>query len=133
MKHGTHLIRLSIIHSIFYHITRIYKHTFRFLTQDSSKVLQRLSEVKLGSFKRWIYVGHCSPIYREDKQLRGKLQTCPQILHTRFTNEIRTLMFSLFISCCTNLRLRPLRHPTPESLFVPKLAASSFSLVVYLC
>jgi hypothetical protein len=133
MNCGTHLIRLSIIHSIFYHITRIYKYTFDFLTQDSLKVFRRLSEMKLEPFKRWIYVGHCSPIYREDEQFHGKLQTGSQSSHIWFTNDMGTLLSFHFLSCCTKLRLRPPRHLTPESLFIPKLAASSFFLVVCLC
>jgi hypothetical protein len=52
MKPGTHLIRLSIIHSILLHITRIYKHTFGFLAQDSLKVLRRLSEMKLEALEK---------------------------------------------------------------------------------
>jgi hypothetical protein len=118
MECGTHLICLSIIHSIFYHITSVYKQTFDFLTQDSSKVLRRLSEMKLGAFKRWIYATHCSPIYRGDVQLRMKLHACSQSLHTWFTNDIRELLFFSFsfllhksqISSASSLRIRQLLH-----------------------
>jgi hypothetical protein len=52
MKYITHLLSLSIIYSIFLHITKVYKHTFDFFAQDSSKVLRMLSELKLKALKR---------------------------------------------------------------------------------
>jgi hypothetical protein len=52
--------------SIFSYIKQVYKHTFISLTQDGTKVLQRLSNMKLWQSKKVLYAGHSSPIYRED-------------------------------------------------------------------
>jgi hypothetical protein len=52
MKYETHLLSLSIIYSILLPITKVYKHTFSFFIQDSSKVLRRLYRMKLEALKK---------------------------------------------------------------------------------
>ena len=78
IQYETHLICHSIFYPIFLRIKQVYKHTFDFFAQDSSKILWKLSKMNLNALERWTYVGSRSPIYREVKQLRRKLQTCPQ-------------------------------------------------------
>jgi hypothetical protein len=75
--------------------------------------------------KRWIYVGHCSPIYKEVEQLRWKFQTCPQSLHTWFTNDAGTSLYFLFLSCCTSLGVLLLRRFASKAFCMSRLATSA--------
>jgi hypothetical protein len=79
---------LIFFYSIFFHIIQVYKHIFDFFAQDSSKILQRLSEMKLKAFpKGSLYVGQCSPIYRQVEQLFGNYK----YVHKVYTHDLQKM------------------------------------------
>jgi hypothetical protein len=57
--------------------------------------------MKLQPLQKVSYVGHCSPIYKEDEPPSYKITIMPlKVLHTLFTNDVGAIMYFLHSQLC---------------------------------
>jgi hypothetical protein len=95
---------------------------------NCSKVVWRLSWMKLWALEQWIYAWHYSPIYRGEVQLRTKLQACPWSLQVL---QGHRCVFPLFLASHI-FTTSPFLALCMKRFLTPKVVASMHTFVTYM-